>query len=142
MTTYIHYGSDHFYPEYFAKIRNESYSTKPSAGTGLWASRGDAEYGWERWCRKNHFNTPHLNSFFRFTLPDANILLLESPDQLLSLPLLQPWKPKLPPDVKPGEFPSQEQLREWFTPNLCYLDFEKLAEIYDAIGSCSKSLIF
>jgi len=26
-----------------------------------------------------------------------------------------------------------EQLREWYVPNWCYLDFEKLAGEYDAI---------
>lgn len=29
--------------------------------------------------------------------------------------------------------PTMDQLKEWFIPNWCYLDFEKLAEEYDAI---------
>lgn len=26
-----------------------------------------------------------------------------------------------------------DQLNRWFAPNLCYLDFEKIAESYDAV---------
>ena len=133
MITYTHYGSDHFYIEYFIPIRNEKNSTKPTAGSGLWASRTDDKHGWEKWCKRNHFDIEHLNSSFCFTLLDANILLLEDPEQLLALPKLHEWKPKMPPDVKPGEIPTPEQLRIWFEPNWCYLDFEKLAEEYDAI---------
>ena len=88
MTTYIHYGSD-------------------------------------------HFNLESLRTSFRFTMPDANILELDDPERLISLPKLHPWEPKklLEMDV----MPSMEQLKEWFMPNWCYLDFEKLAEEYDAI---------
>ena len=41
-----------------------------------------------------------------------------------------PWEPKKPLEVA---HPTLEQLREWYVPNWCYLDFEKLAEEYDAI---------
>ena len=51
----------------------------------------------------------------------------------MHLPLLYPWKPKEIPNVAVGELPSQEQLHEWFMPNYCYLDYEKLAKEYDAI---------
>lgn len=35
--------------------------------------------------------------------------------------------------IKPGEIPTIEQLQELYMPNWCYLDFEKLAEEYDAV---------
>lgn len=133
MTTYIYYGSDHFYPEFFIPVRNGDWRPKPADGTGLWASRVDDEFGWEAWCRENHFNLDSLRSFFRFQFPEASILTLEDPAQLITLPKLHPWKPKKPLEVAEGELPTMEQLKEWFVPNWCYLDFEKLAEEYDAI---------
>lgn len=130
MTTYIHYGSDHFHPEYFTPVLN-SWQPKPEGG--LWGSREGADFGWDWWCRSNRFKEEELNSFFRFTLPEATILTLSSPDQLMDLPLLHPWKPKEPPKVEVGELPTKEQLQVWFATNWCYLDYEKLAEEYDAI---------
>ena len=113
--TYIHYGSDHFHHEYFTPVRNTGYMPKPE--DGLWASRINDEFGWEAWCRNNHFNIEHLHYSFRFELPDANILILEDSEQLMGLPTIRPWKPKRPPEVKEGELPSMEQMKEWFTPN-------------------------
>ena len=137
---FIHYGSDHFNPYFFAPVQNSEWQPKPEGG--LWASRVDAEYGWEWWCRNNSFNTQDLKTSFRFEMPKARILILESPDQLLTLPLLREWKPKEPLRV---EMPTVEELRAWFAPNWCYLDYEKLAEEYDAIelrnsGSFRKPL--
>ena len=43
MTTYIHYGSDHFSPQLFIPVRNGDWRPKPVDGTGLWASRVDDE---------------------------------------------------------------------------------------------------
>ena len=42
--TYIHYGSDHFHPEFFTPIRNGDWHPKPAVGTGLWVSRVDDEF--------------------------------------------------------------------------------------------------
>lgn len=128
--TYTHYGSDYFCSEFFIPVRNGGWRPKPADGTGLWASRVDDEFGWEAWCRKNHFNLENLRTCFRFKLPGASILPLEDPDQLISLPKLHFWEPKKTLEVK---HPTLEQLREWYVPNWCYLDFEKLAEEYDAI---------
>ena len=131
MTTYIHYGSDRFYPEYFTPVRNSGWQPKPEGG--LWGSREGDEFGWDWWCRDSHFKIEELKHRFRFILPEARILTLEDPEQLKELPLLHPWKPKEPPKVEVGEIPTEEQLHDWFTPNWCYLDYEKLAEEYDAI---------
>ena len=66
----------------------------------------------------------------------AKILLLENPEQLIALPKLHTWEPKKllwSNSIKPGEIPTKEQLEQLYMPNWCYLDFEKLAEDYDAI---------
>ena len=131
--TYIHYGSDHFDPTLFIPVRNGDWRPKPADGTGLWASREEDPNGWEAWCREARFNLDVLQHSFRFTMPGAKILLLEDPEQLVHLPKLHTWEPKKPMEVAEGELPSMEQLREWFVPNWCYLDFEKLAEEYDAV---------
>ena len=85
------------------------------------------------WCRENHFNLECLQQSFCFQLPEASILTLDDPAQLITLPKLHPWEPKKPLELTEGELPTMEQLKEWFVPNWCYLDFEKLAEEYDAI---------
>ena len=126
---YVHYGNDAFESEYFAPVRNNLYFPKPEGG--LWASREDDENGWAAWCRQERFKTFRLKHFFKFTLaPDSRVLTLESEDQLLDLPKLKPWKPKdlrWMYELKPDEHPSPEQLEEWFQPNPCLLDYEKMA---------------
>ena len=135
--TYIHYGSDHFDPALFVPVRNGGleygFRPKPADGTGLWASREEDPNGWEAWCRGARFHLDALNQSFRFTMPGAKTLLLEDPEQLITLPKLHPWEPRKPLELTEGELPTMEQLKEWFVPNWCYLDFEKLAEEYDAI---------
>ena len=141
MTTYVHYGSDHFIPDLFIPVRNAGWMEggwrpKPADGTGLWASRENDEWGWEAWCREAKFNVDQLRHSFRFTLSNASILELSDADQLIDLPKLHPWEPKKVSwleTIKPGEIPTIEQLQELYMPNWCYLDFEKLAEEYDAI---------
>ena len=131
---YIHYGSDHFDPLSFTPIRNSAWQPKPE--NGLWASRDNAEYGWSQWCRSNRFNVDALRESFRFTLPEARILLLEDLDQLMNLPKLRAWEPKKVDwleSIKPNELPTKEQLQELYMPNWCYLDYEKLSEQYDAV---------
>ena len=99
MTTYVHFGSDHFIPAAFISARNADWQhggwrPKPADGTGLWVSRENDEWGWEAWCRGANFNIEQLQHSFRFTLPDANILELSDPEQLIDLPKLHPWEPK------------------------------------------------
>ena len=135
---YIHYGSDHFLPEMFIPIRNGDWRPKPADNTGLWASRDGDEWGWESWCRNNHFQLHALKHFFRFKLAEgSNIITLTDPEQLISLPKVHPWAPKdysWMDTVEPGKTPSIEQLESFYAPNWCYLDYEKLsADGVDAI---------
>lgn len=123
-TTYIHYGSNHYDPRLFMPIRNGLGMPKPEGGTGLWASRVGDEWGWESWCRENEYGIDALRRHFRFTLPGANILTLESLEQLASLPKADPYGQLFAEIGHPERKPNDS----W-----CYLDYEKLAQSYDAI---------
>ena len=50
-----------------------------------------------------------LRSSFRFQLPEASILTLEDPAQLITLPKIHPWEPKKPLEVAEGELPTMER---------------------------------
>lgn len=152
-TTYIHYGSNQFNPSLFTPIHNCDWKPKPADGTGLWASRegkaiyhnmptgreyagqvyedGRVVYGWKEWCEDNDFNTDRLKIFFRFQLkPDANVITLKDPSDLIPLPKTKPWKPKDNSEIlslPAGQMPSLEQLEEFYKPNPCFLDYEKMA---------------
>lgn len=148
MSIYIHYGSDHYDPALFIPIRNGDWKPKPADGTGLWASRegepvyhngeyagsvyedGRVVYGWREWCEDNDFQLKRLDTFFRFRLkPNAHLLLLSSPEDLISLPKIRhnaPWQPKQPSSI--GDKPSLEEIMEALKPNWCFLDFEKLRD--------------
>ena len=71
-----------------------------------------------------------LKQFFRFTVSaDSDILILEDPEQLETIPKTKPWKPKdlsWMETVEPGKIPSEEQLMQLYSPNPCYIDFEEL----------------
>ena len=133
MTTYIHYGSDHYDSRLFMPIQNGRWQPKPAVKTGLWGSRENDENGWRAWCEENAFQVERLNRSFRFQLPGAHILTLSSPDQLPALPKLHPWEPHNELNLEILPHASAESLASWYIPNWCYLDFEKLAESYDAI---------
>ena len=113
MKNYIHYGHTKFDKSMFTKIKNVDCSTKPKGG--LWASDVEAEHGWKEWCNENEFRNCDKENSFTFTLSDdVKILYIESVNDLQSLPKV---------DDKFGiNFSS------WIL-----LDFEKLAEIYDAV---------
>ena len=127
---YVHYGAPHFEPELFSPVKNTIYRTKPISHTGLWASRENDEYGWEPWCRRNDYRIEQLDSYFRFALPDANILTISEPDDLIPLPKLHLWEYTEP---STDEIPDFHLINNEYVPAWCYLDFEKLAEEYDAI---------
>lgn len=80
---------------------------------GLWASDIKAKYGWKDWNKSENFTECSKENSFIFTLSDdANILHINSIKDLDSLPKIK----------------SKFGLTSWVV-----LDFEKLAEIYDAI---------
>ena len=113
MNKYIHYGHTNFNKSMFVKIKNVNYGTKPKGG--LWASNINAKYGWKEWCNANTFRDCNKKNSFTFTISDdAKVLLIDSVSVLRPLPKIK--------DETDFIFSS------W-----CLLDFEKLAEAYDAI---------
>lgn len=91
---YIHYGSDHFDPEYFNNDFDDNryencgwHWSKPfNPRAGLWASPEICHYSWRNFCVDEQFNLSDLNSSFIFTIkhpenmtePDSLILKLVS----------------------------------------------------------------
>lgn len=108
---YIHYGDDKFRAP--NPICNCNYFTKPYGG--LWASKKGDELGWKSWCEREEFRLDTFDQSFEFTLKDwAKVLVLENEDQLDALPKL-------------GDYIKGSR---WLH---CHLDFEKLAQEFDAI---------
>lgn len=127
---YVHFGTTRFDSNHFIPVKNSRYHIKPAGHTGLWASRENDAYGWDVWCRRNDYKVEKLEKSFRFTLPDANILAISEPDDLIPLPKLHPWEYT---ELTPDDIPSFDLVNGEYVPSWCYLDFEKLAETYDAI---------
>ena len=116
---YIHYGANEFIPEVFAPIKNMSFFSKPYGG--LWASDINAKYGWINWMTENDYlgRKNYMENWFKFKLTDvANVLTITNVSQLNSLPHREDA------DILVGN-----------KPFACWqlLDFEKIAEKYDAI---------
>ena len=113
MRRYIHYGHTKFDKSMFTKIKNVDCNTKPKGG--LWASDVEAEYGWKDWCKAEEFRDCKEDDSFSFVLSDnAKVLYINSVDDLKTLPKA---------DDKFGM-----NFSSWIL-----LDFEKLAETYDAV---------
>ena len=108
---YIHYGHKHFQPELFCPITNLGRWVKPNGG--LWGSPVDASFGWKDRSRGISFVTCDDENSFTFTLAEgARILVIADNDFLKELPQVE----------------DEHAMSTW-----CVLDFEKLAEDYDAI---------
>lgn len=116
--TYIHYGGSEFSKEIFNPVKNSNFIfTKPAGG--LWASDVNAEFGWIDWCRAEGYRVSRLVESFAFNISDdAKVLLIDSISKLESLPTIGRENP----------FGSVFGIR-----NTEYIDFEKLAEEYDAM---------
>mgnify|MGYP001322952334 CR=1 FL=1 len=83
---YIHYGHDRFDPNLFHHIQNEHNWVKPKGG--LWASPVNAKLGWKDWCKIEEFRECIEENSFKFTLPGANIFVIDSVEKLNALPSL------------------------------------------------------
>lgn len=113
MKKYIHYGAKKFDRVLCMPIHNIRMFTKPSGG--FWASKIDAEFGWKEWCEDNdYFDCDEENSFIFELAENARILEINSVEDLKKLP---------------GRNRDIGFLGGFYT----MLDFEKLAEQYDAI---------
>lgn len=83
---YIHYGHATFDPNIFKPIQNKQCWVKPKGG--LWASPIDAKLGWKDWCEREEFRECIEENSFRFTLPEANIFIIDSVEKLKDLPTI------------------------------------------------------
>ena len=107
------YDTDKYDPERFKPIENETRFTKPHGG--FWACRKDDPDGWFSWDPEWVGENFEKENPFYFTLSeDARILTLSSTKDLRGLPKTIDFAPRCYIDS-------------------CYLDFEKLSEMYDAI---------
>ena len=113
MEKYIHYGHREFDKDLFLPIRNDFPFSKPKGG--LWASNVAAQFGWKELCDDMQIKECNKENCFVFAIKEsAEILSINTSNDLNQLPHCENT------DVF-GSFP-------WIS-----LDFEKLAEKYDAI---------
>ena len=77
MKKYIHYGNDHYDPDFWnLKIRNMKNFNKPIGG--FWASPINAKLGWKELCDKEGYDFSDLSKSFKFTLKEgSNIVEVE-----------------------------------------------------------------
>lgn len=114
---YIHYGHKEFIDELFEPIRERALFVKPYGG--LWASRTDSTDGWKKWCEEQNFYLSKYSddSYFKFYLKQGTkLLVINHHEQLNDLPHIE--------IKKRYGFEFDE---------LHFLDFEKIAEEYDAM---------
>lgn len=112
MSVYVHYGDKNFDKNKFDEIKNRMF-VKPFGG--LWASRMTATFCWKKWCESQRFRLDKYNenNCFEFKLKEnAKVLVITESEQLKNLP---------------------QQNIEGLSNIFVCLDFEKLAEQYDAI---------
>lgn len=111
-----HFGVNEFSPEVFKKPENGDW-IKPKKG-GLWTSPTDSKWGWGDWCRAEDFRTETLKNHFLIKMnPDARILVIDSLADLQAMHFKKLIEP--------------QRLS-------CKIDFEKIAEDYDAIWLTEK----
>lgn len=104
MDVYVHYGDGNVYnKENFKPIKNIDYNnvekipdgqtTKPKFGTGLWASNINSPLNWRALCYAYDFEQLKYiknKNYFLFTFkPDANIVHINTPDDLEKIPHLR-----------------------------------------------------
>lgn len=117
---YAHFGHDHFDAESMDKIQNRTLGVKPVGG--IWASPIDAEYGWIDWNETEQFAECNLDNAFGFTLSDgARVLQITSHGQLMQI--AEEYEAYIP-------FGMRDIAK---MTGSVILDFEELAEDYDAI---------
>lgn len=108
----IHYGSKEFSIQKFQKIENNFI--KPRGG--LWTSPVGSEYGWKEWCEAEKFRKcTEENSFKLKFNKGTKICIIETFDDLERKMIWRKF-----------ELPHLPILNY-------YPDYEKMAEIYDAI---------
>lgn len=116
---YRHYGNAKFEINKFNNIKNQNFN-KPLGG--LYASPlKDVDISWKEWCEREKFRLDKLNKYFDFRLRDnAKVLTLKTKDDLVKLPRLK----------------ISYEVNETVHKYNFDIDFEKIAEEFDAIMVC------
>ena len=110
----IHYGNNKFDEDLFLPIKNKRWE-KPDGG--LWTSPKNSKWGWKDWCISECYMDCSDDNCFEIMLKKtANILKIDNENDFKNAPLID------------SEY------------NSCFLDFEKIAEKYDAIWVTAKAV--
>lgn len=115
---YVHLGKSKFDKEEFFSIRNSDFGTKPRGG--YWASPTDSHKTYEDYIIDNIEDyKPTVKTIFKLK-DDARLLVIKNVKQLSKLPINRK---------------SKSYMNDMRTSAMykVYLDFEKLAEEYDAM---------
>jgi hypothetical protein len=107
----VHYGSKKFHPAHMSKITNLDFMNKPTGG--LWTSPLNSSHSWRDWCSREEFRDyAHDNYFMLKFKPEAKVLVIDSIEDLISLPRVR---------------------NDSMYLNNSILDYPKLAKRFDAI---------
>lgn len=114
---FIHTGHNSYDKALFNKIRNVPLFVKPTGG--LWGSPIDSSLDWTSFVNRENFEKQKYGkSSFKFRLNTTKILYINSVNDLDRLPHLNTY---------------ENVLGKHLSSSYDELDFEKLAEIYDAM---------
>ncbi|MFW5962726.1 MAG: hypothetical protein ACOCQR_03825 [bacterium] len=132
MDKFVHFG-ERFDILKFKEVENRKMPhSKPDYG--FWASpyTPDTEYvsHWAKWCEQEGFGD--CTNGFVFELSDSNIYVINSRKDLLSF-IEEVGAQKYPTEL-------EERWREMDLPLDQYPDFEKAAQLYDAVYLTEKGL--
>lgn len=117
-------GTRRFNKDFFQPIANIPGFSKPLGG--FWASPIDAKYGWKEWCKENGEWDWLTGDAFVFEIPDsARVLRIEKIADILYEYLDSSF-------CDPERYALAKDSAGFCNPTLP-LDFEKLAEKFDAV---------
>jgi len=112
----IHYGNTRYIPQLVGQIKNEGF-VKPLGG--LWTSPVNSDWGWKDWnAGEQYSECDEENSFVLKFLEGTKLLVINSLDDLLKLPMIE----------------------STYLRSDKYLDFELLAKVADGLWLTSKGM--
>ena len=115
-TWFVSYGLGEYDPNLFDAIKNTKYNIKPLGG--LWTSPKESKYGWIDFCRnENYYKSGGFKTGFEFQLkPNSSVYIINTFYDLIKAP-----------------YKIKDPLYSGISYNQNFIDYEKMAEEYDAI---------
>ena len=115
-TWFVSYGLSEYDPDLFNVIKNNKYNIKPSGG--LWTSPKESKYGWIDFCRdENYYKSGGFRTGFEFQLkPNSKVYIIDTFFDLIQIP-----------------YKIKDPLYSGISYHQNFIDYEKMAEEYDAI---------